>query len=371
VYSHSTPTATRLRAWWGGVSFTLTYDADNRLVGISSTGMTASYTYDGDGNRIKNVVNGIITVYIGNYYEVTDPGASQTVKKYYYAGGARVAMSDNGVVRYFVTDHLGSTTKLINTDGSEYSEVDYFSWGSDSPIPTNIGTSFKYTGQRQAEAGLYFYNARWYDPQVGRFIQADTIIPEPGNPLAWDRYAYVKNNPINNNDPSGHKPCENGKCENTKKTSTTQQLKWTYVKGFSEADFSNTHEYQGNTNDCGSFSLAAAGKLIGSQNDSGATLDSLLVKGGYKSDDMGILPYFLYLAASVYLQNNQVSYQQNGTIDQLRQNVDSGSISIVGVSWQTTDTILKLAIFVNPANDPGRGVTVGHWMVVAGYNDQE
>jgi RHS repeat-associated protein len=129
----------------------------------------------------------------------------------YYAGGTRVAMSDNGTIRYFVTDHLGSTTKLININGSEFSDVDYLSWGSDSPIPTNIGTSFKYTGQRHAagaqsgaEAGLYFYNARWYDPEVGRFIQADSIIPEPGNPLAWDRYAYVNNNPVNSIDPSGH-----------------------------------------------------------------------------------------------------------------------------------------------------------------------
>jgi RHS repeat-associated protein len=106
-------------------------------------------------------------------------------------------MSDNGDVRYFVIDHLGSTTKMINADGSEYSdnedylEIKYTSWGLDQPNTPDLGTSFKYTGQRQAEAGLYFYNARWYDPKTGRFIQADTIIPEPGNPQAWDRYAYA------------------------------------------------------------------------------------------------------------------------------------------------------------------------------------
>ncbi|MBN2258031.1 MAG: RHS repeat-associated core domain-containing protein [Anaerolineaceae bacterium] len=60
---------------------------------------------------------------------------------------------------------------------------------------------------------MYFYNARWYDPEVGRFIQADTIIPEPGVPLAWDRYAYGYNNPVNRVDPSGHRPCENGNCQ--------------------------------------------------------------------------------------------------------------------------------------------------------------
>jgi RHS repeat-associated protein len=65
----------------------------------------------------------------------------------------------------------------------------------------------------EAEAGLYYYNARWYDPEVGRFIQADSIIPEPGNPLAWDRYSYANNNPLNYTDPSGHS--SDSYCEQT------------------------------------------------------------------------------------------------------------------------------------------------------------
>ncbi|MCI0554071.1 MAG: hypothetical protein L0287_24240, partial [Anaerolineae bacterium] len=45
--------------------------------------------------------------------------------------------------------------------------------------------------------GLQFFVARWYDPVLGRFAQADTLIPDPGNSLAWDRYAYSLNNPVN------------------------------------------------------------------------------------------------------------------------------------------------------------------------------
>jgi RHS repeat-associated protein len=126
-----------------------------------------------------------------------------------YISFRKIEPSDQShMVSYFVTDHLGSTTRLINTNGTEYSETDYLSWGYDGLTPLAMGTSFKYTGQRQAEAGLYFYNARWYDPELGRFIQADSIIPEPGNPLAWDRYAYANNNPVNSIDPSGHKPLD-------------------------------------------------------------------------------------------------------------------------------------------------------------------
>jgi len=58
--------------------------------------------------------------------------------------------------------------------------------------------------QDKTSLGLYFYNARWYDPALARFIQPDTVVPGAGNPLAWDRYAYVNDNPLRYSDPSGH-----------------------------------------------------------------------------------------------------------------------------------------------------------------------
>ena len=49
--------------------------------------------------------------------------------------------------------------------------------------------------------------ARWYDPALGRFAQADSIVPGAGNPMAWDRYAGMMNNPVRFVDPSGHLVC--------------------------------------------------------------------------------------------------------------------------------------------------------------------
>jgi len=64
-----------------------------------------------------------------------------------------------------------------------------------------------YTGQysNMSEFGLMYYNARWYDPALGRFVQADTIVPQPGDVRGWDRYAYVQGNPLRYADPSGHR----------------------------------------------------------------------------------------------------------------------------------------------------------------------
>jgi RHS repeat-associated protein len=54
------------------------------------------------------------------------------------------------------------------------------------------------------QIGLYYYGARFYDAYISRFTQPDTIIPDRYDPQSYDRYAYVRNNPINRVDPSGH-----------------------------------------------------------------------------------------------------------------------------------------------------------------------
>ena len=66
-------------------------------------------------------------------------------------------------------------------------------------------TDYRYTGQREEDGiGLYYYDARWYDPVLGRFIQPDTIVPQPGRVEALNRYSYVYNNPLKYVDPTGH-----------------------------------------------------------------------------------------------------------------------------------------------------------------------
>ncbi len=75
-------------------------------------------------------------------------------------------------------------------------------------------TDRRFTGQRwEATLGLYDYRARFYDPALGRFLQPDPIVPEPGNPQALNRYAYVNNNPLRYTDPSGYAACIDDLCD--------------------------------------------------------------------------------------------------------------------------------------------------------------
>ncbi len=166
--------------------------------------LNASFTYDGDGKRVKSTINGTTTYFVGAHYEV----ANGVVTKYYFAGAQRIAMRTNGTLNYLIGDHLGSTSLTTDANGYLVSEMRYKAWGEVRYASGNLPTKYQYTGQFSYESdfGLDFYGARWYDSTLGRFNQPDTIIPNATYSQAWDRYAYTFNNPLLYTDPTGHDP---------------------------------------------------------------------------------------------------------------------------------------------------------------------
>jgi RHS repeat-associated protein len=143
------------------------------------------------------------------------PPTGQVWKSYYFQGSVRLALrvQVNGVtdkVYYLLADHLGSTTVSYRADGGETRTQSYRPWGELRGSGNSLPTDRTYSGQRWSDTiGLSFFNARWFDSNLGRFISADTIIPGLGNSQAWDRYAGLGNNPVKYTDPSGHKYCDN------------------------------------------------------------------------------------------------------------------------------------------------------------------
>ncbi len=176
----------------------------------------ASFFYDGDGQRVKSLIQTNIastaTYFVGNYYEVT----GRKITKYYFAGSQRIAMRTYtsgvfipeqmppNVLSYLIGDHLGSASLVTDFTGNHVSQQEYKAWGETRYTSGTEVTKYQYTGQysHTADFGLMFYNARWYDPSLGRFAQADSIVP--GGVQGWDRYAYTNNNPVRYVDPSGH-----------------------------------------------------------------------------------------------------------------------------------------------------------------------
>jgi len=162
----------------------------------------ATYTYDGDGNMVKAIINGITTYYVSRSYQVT----GNLVTKYYGSYAMRTCTDGTcSAPTYFLTDHLGSTNITLDANAQIIAELRYTAFGEVRYAYMNTPTDYRYTGQlQQRDLGLYFYKARFYDPALGRFISPDMIVPGAGSAKAFDRYAYGLNNPLKYTDPSGH-----------------------------------------------------------------------------------------------------------------------------------------------------------------------
>jgi len=191
----------------GGQTYTLAYDAENRLITVTGPILTASFTYDADGKRVQSVINGTTIKFIGAHYEVE----GTTIRKYYFAGSSRIAMrTGTSTPVYFLQDHLGSTSLTTDASGNLVAQMWYKAWGEVRYTSGSTPTKYTYTGQysNTAEFGLMYYGARWYDPAISHFSQPDTLIPEQNDPQSYDRYSYTRNNPVNRYDPTGHVDCD-------------------------------------------------------------------------------------------------------------------------------------------------------------------
>jgi RHS repeat-associated protein len=175
-----------------GARYFLAYDAENRLTSVSGTA-SASFAYNGDGQRVSATIDTTITTYIGGYFE-WQGGAGTS---YYFAGAQRIAMRTSTDLKFLLGDHLGSTAVTALASGAFDTETRYYPWGGVRWSSAAAPTGYLFTGQQEvASIGLYFFKARFYDAALGRFISPDTIIPQQQGSQAWDRYAGMNNNPV-------------------------------------------------------------------------------------------------------------------------------------------------------------------------------
>jgi RHS repeat-associated protein len=190
------------------------YGSEGQLLSAQSAppGPSSSdqFLYDCQGQRVaQQVTQGGVTtttVYVGTVEEVTTSGGATTTRTYYYAGSRRIAMAVNGVFSYLAGDGLGSTSVVLGAGGSATAAQLFAPYGGVRYSSGTMPTTYGFTGQRvDAATGLYYYDARYYDPVLGQFTSADTLVPGGGFSL-WglSRYAYTRGNPVSRLDPTGH-----------------------------------------------------------------------------------------------------------------------------------------------------------------------
>ncbi|MGA2280792.1 MAG: RHS repeat-associated core domain-containing protein, partial [Verrucomicrobiota bacterium] len=113
----------------------------------------------------------------------------------------------NKVGYYYHEDNLNSSSALSDSSHNQIEVNAFYPFGRVQTASPQAGfkVSRQFTGQiKDDETGLYYFNARYYDPELGRFTQPDTIIPDFSNPQSYNRYSYCVNNPLRYTDPSGH-----------------------------------------------------------------------------------------------------------------------------------------------------------------------
>ncbi len=229
-----------------GESWVYTYDVDNRLTGVTRNGLlVAELGYDAQGARVRQTAHdgagATTTYYPSRHYEVwTRDGAVQPVRNLEALAWGRVAQVRGSALPgapsmslvdgsygqplsadtlhgmpkgtyYTFGNHLGSVSVVANETG-EVTRYVYEPYGEvlrGRSTGTDVITHKFTDRQADASTGLLYYGARYYDPELGRFITADTVIPGAGSdPQGLNRYAYVLNNPLKLVDPSGHSPEE-------------------------------------------------------------------------------------------------------------------------------------------------------------------
>ena len=180
---------------------TFEWDAENRLVTVKQGATTiAAFTYDGSGRRVTKTAGGVTTTYVydrGNVAEERVSGGSTTRYVQNNSFDRPLAQVVGSVVSFFVADHLGTITAKTDSAGGVVLHRAYDPWGR---ILAGNESGPAFTGRDwDSSIGAYYYRARYYSAETGRFLSEDPI----GLAGGLNRYAYVGNNPIDVKDPTG------------------------------------------------------------------------------------------------------------------------------------------------------------------------
>ena len=196
-----------------GMVTIFTYDHRNRLTSVEKRDAggaivsSSSYKYDGLDRRIRATVNGqtTFTVYDNDHAWADFDELSNIQARYLFDDGPDALLARSltaGGTDWYLADKLGTVRDLVDVGGSLLNHVDYDSFGGvRAQTDTGQGDRFLFAGREyEAESGLYFNRARYYDPGLGRFISEDPTGFDGGD---LNLYRYVNNSPLNGTDPTG------------------------------------------------------------------------------------------------------------------------------------------------------------------------
>ena len=190
---------------------------------MSPDGSVWEFKYDRDGLRTERVYSYGGEVIVKNEYTWVDGQLTKEYRsggmistpitlEYYYDGEELIGFNYNGDDYYYGKTNNGEIRFIYDSNGNIVTTYHYDAWGT--PISTNgtlastVGTinPFRYKSYYyDSETRLYYLQSRYYDPQVGRFLNADAVdfLGVTGTLLSYNLFAYCENNPIKHSDFNG------------------------------------------------------------------------------------------------------------------------------------------------------------------------
>ncbi|MCL2866668.1 MAG: RHS repeat-associated core domain-containing protein, partial [Clostridia bacterium] len=177
-------------------------------------GMNAEFTYDHTGLRVKKTVNDIDTLYTWNGTKMTHIRKGDTQMHFFYDSQGRPSLIRyNGVDYAYFHNLQGDVLGLFDMSGAQVVQYTYGARGKLTSTEGNMAGTlgldnpFRYRGYvYDEETGLYYLRSRYYNPEWGRFINADTVLGNVGGLLSHNLFAYCRNNPVSMIDSTGFDP---------------------------------------------------------------------------------------------------------------------------------------------------------------------
>jgi len=183
----------RLSAQNGAIFNGYQWNGRNQLEQVVLDGVAANFRYDPEGRRIRRQDVTGVTRYFGAL--ARRRGNEETY--FIRAEGLLVAsLSNNGDVRHHHSDQHGSVRATTGADGALLQAFDYRPYGAWIGAVADVTHDVGFAGHVHDDSGLIYMGARYFDPEMGRFISPDPIVPDPTFSQAYNVYAYGFNAPL-------------------------------------------------------------------------------------------------------------------------------------------------------------------------------